>query len=292
MRMSFIGAGKVGTALGLYLQRSGFHIEGYYSKSESSTQRAAGLTQSKVIKSMAELVVSSDFIWITVNDDGLEEIDEQLAGVEELTKQHIIAHTSGAYPASILKNLKEKGCDIFSIHPLQAFKELEVSVEALKSTTFAIEGKSKGLDQIKGIFEKTHNPYFILEEKAKTLYHVGACMLSNYLVTLMDSGFNLLEQAGLRREEIFSAVEPLIMGTLENIKMKDPRNALTGPLARGDVKTILRHIQAIEQEVPSESVIYQSMGLKTIEMLEASQETIKNKEAMKEILEGAIDHEK
>lgn len=292
MRMSFVGAGKVGTALGLYLKKSGFDVVGYYSKSSDSAQKAARITETNAFKNIAELVVVSDLIWITVNDDAIEEIDEQLAAVEALTNQKLVAHTSGALTSGVLKNLKQKGCSLFSIHPLQTFKELEVALEALKSTVFTIEGDVNNLQIIKEIFQKTNNPYIVLKEKGKTLYHAGACVLSNYLVTLMDVGFNLLEQAGLKREEIYSAVEPLIMGTLHNIKTKDPKQALTGPIQRGDVKTLSKHLEAIKDQAPSEIEIYQFMGIKTIEMLEESRQTVKNQAKMLKILKGALQHEK
>lgn len=292
MRMSFIGAGKVGTALGIYFKNNGFMIEGYYSKSSDSTHRASLLTESKAFKNLDELMATTDFIWITVNDDALEEVDTQLATVEvPLEQLPIIAHTSGAHSSNILKNLKQKGYRVYSIHPLQAFNELSISIETLKSTVFTLEGETKDMEQIFRIFERTHNAYFVINEQSKTLYHAGACVLSNYLVTLMDVGFNLLEQAGLKRDEIFEAFEPLIMGTLGNIKAKDPKQALTGPISRGDVKTLSKHVKALEQHDPSALAFYQSMGLKTISMLETSHQNIKNEAAMKEILKGVIKHE-
>ncbi|PKM51298.1 MAG: DUF2520 domain-containing protein [Firmicutes bacterium HGW-Firmicutes-7] len=290
MRMSFIGAGKVGTSLGLYLKNKGFIISGYYSKSYASATNAGELTGSIPFRSLEELAVESDMIWITTNDDSIEEIGHQLAALKCVSEGTIIAHASGAHSSEILAGLKERGCFIYSIHPLQAFAQVETAVEELKATVFTIEGDQEKRALIKKIFNRTGNSCFIIEKEGKALYHAGACIMSNYLITLIDVALNLFQQAGLDRKKILEATRPLIMGTLNNIQLKDTKNALTGPIQRGDEVTIKNHIAAIGDNLPQEKEFYKFMGLKTLEMIKdsKSEEQI---EMLMRLFEGGVYNE-
>lgn len=284
MKMSFIGAGKVGTALGIYFKKKGFNIEGYYSRSNISSQKASKLTDSQAFDYIEQLA-TSDIIWITTNDDVIEEVGKQLAELETITDRHIIAHMSGAHGSSALNTLREKGCSVYSIHPLQAFASPELAVEALEKTVFTIEGSPEQLPIIKSIFDKTGNMNFIINEEGKTLYHAGACILSNYLVTLIDVAFNLFQQAGIERDKILDATMPLIMGTLNNIKIKDTKASLTGPIQRSDYYTIQKHIAEISSKLPEEIEFYQFMGLKTLQMIEDNK-SVEQIEILKKVLNG------
>lgn len=266
MNMSFIGAGKVGTALGIYLKNNGFKIDGYYSKSFESAQKAAELTNSRAYKSIDE-VASSNMIWITTNDDAIEEVGSQLAKLDGIGNEHIVAHMSGVHSSTALKELKIKGCSVYSIHPLQAFADILTAVEALTNTVFTIEGSKERLAEVIDILNQTKNQYFIIDESGKTLYHAGACVLSNYLVTLIDSALHLFEEAGMNRQEIFSASMPLVLSTLDNIQKKDTKAALTGPIQRNDLNTLNKHLIAIEKQCGEELDFYKYMAQKTIEMM-------------------------
>lgn len=287
MKMSFIGAGKVGTSLGLYFKSKGFVINGYYSKTYASALNASQLTESTVFHSLEELSSESDMIWITTNDDSIDEIGRQLVALKVLSEGTIVAHVSGAHSSEILVDLKQKGCFIYSIHPLQAFAQIDTSLKELQSTVFTIEGDAEKRLVVEEIFKKTNNPHFMIEKEGKALYHAGACVLSNYLITLLDAAFNLFQQSGMERDKIFEATLPLIMGTLKNIEIKDTVNALTGPIQRGDEQTIKNHIKAIGDQLPQEKEFYQFMGLKTIEMVK-EHKTKEQVETLKKLFEGGI----
>lgn len=283
MRISFIGAGKVGKALGLYFQLNGLIVQGYFSKTIESAEEAAGLTHSQVFRSLKDLVLNSDLIFITTNDNAIPEIVSQLVLTGCMQAQQLIAHASGVLSSQVLKPLEEIGCNVYAIHPLQAFKEPLLACQSLKTTCFTLEGTPAKMDVIQALFKKTNNPVLRIQADHKTLYHAGACIISNYLVTLMDLGFRFFEQAGMQPNEIYGAVSPLIMGTLQNIQNSGPGNALTGPIARGDTLTIRKHLEEISEKMPSELALYRLLGLKTLEMIGDQQNN--NHEQLKQLLE-------
>lgn len=266
MKIGFIGAGKVGLAFGTYLFQKGFKVIGYYSRSYESAVKGAKLTKSIAFTEIKELVENSEMIFITTNDDEITNVCDLLIYKNILKQGQIIAHMSGASSSEILKRAKEKGCYIYSIHPLQSFADINKSVEDLKNTVFSIEGDEEKIKIFERILKKTSNKYFKLTSDQKCLYHVAACVMSNYLVTLIDYGLSLLNCIGIDSEEGFKAFYPLIQGSIDNIYDLGTKQALTGPIARGDIETIYKHINELKELSTDKLEIYKVLGNMTVDL--------------------------
>ena len=108
-----------------------------------------------------------------------------------------------------------------------------------------------------------------IEVEKKRLYHAAAVAASNYLVTLVHLALELNKAAGLPGDTPFDALHPLIKGTLSNINAKGIPDALTGPIARGDVETVSVHLEAIEKDAPALLSLYKCLGLYTVDLARA-----------------------
>ena len=100
----------------------------------------------------------------------------------------------------------------------------------------------------------------------KPLYHAGAVFASNYLVAIFHAAERLFEAAGIPREEGRSALGRLAEGTLENVKASGPEGALTGPVERGDDRTVARHLEAIRRIRPDLVAPYTALGRLALEL--------------------------
>lgn len=267
MKIGFIGAGKVGTALGIFFKQNRLTLSGYLSRREVSSQCAAKATDSSVFFDLPSLVSASDVIFITTGDDQISTVIDQLKQTSCLTKHHTLIHASGALSSDLFDPLSASACGLCSLHPIMSFADPFTAAQNLSQTVFTLEGNEKGLTEAKKILQITGNPYSVIKKSDKVLYHAAACILSNYLVTLVDSGFELLKTTGIPADEITRAFMPLITATLGNIEKAGPVNALTGPLVRGDENTISKHIDALKTQNPEFLALYQTMGLATIEMI-------------------------
>ena len=267
MKIGFIGAGKVGTAFSKHLHSQGFKICGYYSEPYSGAVSAAELTESKAFTSLEDFCRESELIFITTPDDIISEVAVNIARLGYLESRHIIGHMSGALSSRILTEAVEiSGCDSFSLHPLQAFAELNNSLRDLPKTFFSLEGSEKALKEMQAIMQKLGNPLLEIKQEQKTLYHAAACIVSNYLVTLLDFGLDFLQSIGIEKNEGLTALMPLIEGSLNNTKNLGPAKALTGPIARGDAQTVKQHLQAIEENIPEQIKLYSVLALRTLEL--------------------------
>lgn len=270
MKIGFIGAGKVGKSFGCYLKQNGFTITGYYSRSIASSEEASVLTHSCVYHTIKELIHSTDVIMITAPDDMIKPTAVQIASIKEPIGSKTFVHMSGVHSSNILMLIKEThaNTNLCSLHPLQAFANVQQALLDLKNTVFSIEGDKLGRKCLSTIMKKCDNHYFLLEGENKVLYHAAACVVSNYLVTLMDHGLKLLEASGIDPQEGFEAMFPLIKGSLDNIRNLGTVDALTGPIARADVKTIRSHINAMKSKKLETEDFYCYLGRETTKLAE------------------------
>ncbi|MGI5979304.1 MAG: Rossmann-like and DUF2520 domain-containing protein [Oscillospiraceae bacterium] len=271
MQVGFIGAGKVGRALGLYFAHHGIPVAGYCSRTDASAREAASLTGTAFYPDILSLSADCSVLFVTTPDGGIADVDAQAAPLVEegrIAPDKVWIHTSGALPSTQLSALSKLGCAVGSLHPMQSFGEASASAKMLETTYFTIEGSGKALEIMRALLGICSARFDEIRTDAKPLYHAGACFLSNYLVTLLDGGFSCLLEAGLERETVFEAALPLIEGTLKNIRAKGTVDALTGPIVRGDVGTISVHLDALDAKLPERSELYRALGLATVEMIE------------------------
>ena len=157
-----------------------------------------------------------------------------------------LAHTSGATPLTALDPHTRR----FGLHPLQTFvpdggaAQLDGSYAAVTAETDG--GRAHGF----ALAEALGLEPFALAEGARPLYHAGAAIASNYLVTLHAVASELFEEAGAPPE----ALVPLMRRTIEN------GFELTGPIARGDWGTVDAHRQAIRRVRPELEPVYEVLA--------------------------------
>jgi predicted short-subunit dehydrogenase-like oxidoreductase (DUF2520 family) len=271
MRIGFIGAGKVATAFGRYLHGHGIPISGYFDRHADKTARASQATQSLPQPNAASVAAHSDIVLITTRDDQIAGVCEDLCRLKSVEARHLIGHMSGAHSSRMLTDASLQGAAVFSLHPLQAFADEDQALADLPNTYFSLEGEAERLQPVRDMLSKTGNRYFGISPEHKDLYHLSACILSNYLVTLMDSGLTALEKSGIDPREGFKAMRPLIEGTLSNIARMAPAKALTGPIARGDAGTVEQHLQALKSSGLNDiESLYRHLGLQTLTLARQS----------------------
>lgn len=267
MRIGFIGAGKVATAFGRYLRIHGVNISGYFDPHEDKVIHACRGAHSRVCRNAGEVAAGSDAVLITTRDDQIQGACEALVRMQAVGPHHLVGHMSGAHSSSILSAAADAGAVVFSLHPLQAFAQEEQALADLPHTYFSLEGTDARLKQVEKVLEKTGNKFFRIRPEDKRLYHLAACIFSNYLVTLMASGLEALTRSGIRPQEGFQAMLPLIRGTIDNTARLGPARALTGPIARGDVNTVKHHLEALDAaDLQPLKDFYAFMGLKTLDL--------------------------
>lgn len=252
MKFGFIGAGNVGFSLGKYFAVHDLDIVGYYSENKKDSQEAAEFTNSKSYDSLEEIVADSDFLFLTVPDDNIKSVWEQINDINFDGK--IISHVSGVHTSEIFSGLDNHNSYGYSIHPLCAINDKHKSYKELSKIYFTIEGDKEKLDEVSDLFLRLGNKVNIIEASDKARYHLAATVASNLVVGLVDMAERVIPH---------EALVPILKANMDHIVEDGTVNALTGPIERGDASTIEKHLGALKE---SEIDVYKSVSKQVLKV--------------------------
>ncbi|RLB84119.1 MAG: DUF2520 domain-containing protein [Deltaproteobacteria bacterium] len=269
MKPSFaiVGCGKVGIALGKYLAQAGYKPAGVASRSLFSAKRAADITGTDHFDQIPwEITKKAEIIFLTTPDRVISRICASIAKHGGFIKDAVVLHCSGALPSTILSPAKKYGAFIGSMHPLQSFASSKNNGSPFKGIIISVEGEKRAVTTAGKIAADLGAECLHIKTEAKILYHAAAATASNYLVTLLYLSLKLIEAAGISENNGLRILKPLIDGTLSNIEKVGITKALTGPIDRGDIETIERHLSEIRTKAPELVSTYKSFGFHTIDI--------------------------
>ncbi|HEY8865118.1 MAG TPA: DUF2520 domain-containing protein [Candidatus Dormibacteraeota bacterium] len=182
-------------------------------------------------------------------------------------------HLSGAQQLNALDPLGVSH-PVGSFHPLQSFPEprppasLHGVVVGVDASTAALLRRLASLARALGARPKQ------VSDSQRALYHAAAVFASNYVDVLLGTAVRLLQLAGWSEKEAVSGLLPLTEGVLTTLHRRGPVQALTGPVRRGDVHTVERHLAALSKlagsarsrSAPPVADQYRMLGLIALEI--------------------------
>jgi len=263
--IGIVGAGAVGTALGVGLSRAGWPIHAVASRDPGRRERFRSLVD--VVRVFADpepILDEVELIILTVPDDAIR----GLAGSLRMYGGQAMVHTSGALGAEVLAPAMAAGTQIGAFHPLVAFADTERAVEALHGATIAIEGDDQLAAMLADMAEALGARPVRLAPGSKSAYHAAAVLAAGGFVALLDAIAELGRVAGLDESGSLAIYGPLIEGTLGNSRALGIRAALTGPMTRGDVGTLRSHLETLRVHAPRVVALYVAAADREIDLAE------------------------
>ncbi len=247
--IALIGAGKLGINLGYALRKIGHRIVVISDKRFHAAQECQRhIGQGEVTDDNRYATRNASWVILTVPDDAIEGVAEDLAGSDVLWQGKFVFHCSGLLTSGSLISLEKKGALVASIHPVQSFPQEKPDPGIFEGIFFGLEGKTEALERAIQVTTQLGGKPFILEARNKPLYHTACSMAANSVTTLLDAAIRLLKKAGLAESVALQVLFPLVQGTLQNVKKFDAETALTGPIARGDTASVAKHLEALEKD--------------------------------------------
>lgn len=257
-----VGAGVVGTALAARLVRAGVPVAGLHGRQAELSDAASAI--SGVLSSTGDLpdILSEvDVVIISVRDERIREVVDRLVREVRLRPSQILLHTSGANAAGdILSAARPHVRGLGTLHPLVSFADPRLAVEGLRTVAFGIEGDSAARHVAARLVALLGARSVVVDAKDLPLYHAGAVLVSNYVVALADLARSLMVDAGVPREQALPALIPLMTSVVQNLAQVGLPQALTGPVERGDVSSVERHIEVLQKRAPHVVELYRLLG--------------------------------
>ncbi len=261
LKLGFIGAGIVGTALAVRLSSKGYQVVAVSSRSQTSAQNLAQtISGCRAFAKNQDVTDTAELVFITTPDDTIATVASQL-------KWHAgqsVVHCSGADSTEILQPARKLGVHVGAFHPLQSFANAKQAIENIPGSTFVVEAETPLLATLKDMATALGGHWIELKASDKVIYHAAAVIACNYLVTLVKLATDLWQTFSIPPHQATQALLPLIRGTIHNIDTVGIPQCLTGPIARGDTGTIKKHLDALQKKAPSLLSTYRELGLQTI----------------------------
>lgn len=238
-----IGAGKVGAVLGAALRNAGHAVTGVHAVSEASRTRAESLLPEVPVLEIPEILRRSEMVLFAVPDDALPELVSGLAEAGHFQAGHLVVHTSGRHGVSVLDPVRAAGAIPLAIHPAMSFTGLTLDLARLQDCMFGVTADAVVLPVAQALVVEMGGEPAVIREQDRGTYHAALSHASNHLVTLTSQSAQLLASIGVEQTDRMLA--PLMSASLENA-LSNGDGALTGPVARGDVGTVRRHLEVLD----------------------------------------------
>ncbi|HWO58642.1 MAG TPA: DUF2520 domain-containing protein [Umezawaea sp.] len=270
LAVGVISAGRVGSVLGAALARAGHHPIGVSAVSQASLRRAEELLPDVPVLDPPAVAQAADLLLLAVPDDELVGLVRGLAATGSLRAGQIVVHTSGAHGVGALAPAADVGALCVALHPVMTFTGR--AEDLLRMTAASVGVTAADGDEIAWsvgealVVEMDADPVRI-PEHVRPLYHAALAHGANHLVTLVAECTDLLRSAGVSGGE--RLLGPLLSAALDNALRHGDR-ALTGPVSRGDVGTVRKHLDVLASEAPEVLPSYRVLARRTADRAEAA----------------------
>ena len=252
--VGIVGAGAVGTALGVAISRAGWPVNAFSTRDPGRRDRFRRLVPGAAALMEPEAVVNVvDLAILAVPDDAIAEV----VGPIRLYGGQALVHTSGLLGAEVLEPARAAGTHLGAFHPLVSFTaDVDRSVEALRGATVALEGDDRLMGLLADLAEAIGGVPVRLPPGSKAAYHTAATLASGGLVALLDAIAALGAAMGMDESGSLAIYGRLLEQTLANARRQGIAAALTGPVTRGDAGTVEAHLDAIRRLAPDVAGLY------------------------------------
>ncbi|MBI2939532.1 MAG: DUF2520 domain-containing protein [Chloroflexi bacterium] len=283
--VGIVGTGAVGASLTLALAERDFPVVAVCSRTGVSAARlAARLPTAQVMARAQEVADAADLVFITTPDA----IIATVAGAVRWRPGQAVVHCSGGLSCEALAPAAASGALVGGLHPIQSFAARDGSPRSLEGIWYGVEAEPPLRDRLMAIVRCLGGQSIVVRSADKPLYHAASVFASNYLVAVIQAATEVwrllgadpslaLPDAGREQapgapprvgeglgERSVEALLPLMRGTLANVGRLGLPHALTGPIARGDVGTVRRHLAALDQRAPEVAALYRALGRATV----------------------------
>src|SRR3954471_3371192 len=267
--VTIVGPGRLGGALAVGLSEAGYGIDSliYRDRRPPRSLSNAIVSPHLTLSIKKAIAIDSPIVIIATQD---EELPNAISALSAKVKPgSTVFHTSGSIPSDILNDFRESGSAVASLHPLASISNWTDGKTRFAASYFCLEGDAKAVRVGSQIAKRLGARSFEIESRYKSLYHAAALTAAGHVTALFDIAVDFMIKAGVDRKMARRLLQPLLLGVAQNLNEKDTDAALTGTFARGDIGTMLRHLEALSlNDSRDEMLIYIELGLHSIKLAE------------------------
>jgi predicted short-subunit dehydrogenase-like oxidoreductase (DUF2520 family) len=275
--IAIVGAGSLGTSVALALNEAGYVIDEIISRERAVSLRKARRLAAQVGASATPVTraqIRADVVWFCVPDGAIASAAASLSNATDW-RGKVALHASGALTSDELSELCRRGASVASVHPLMTF--VPGSRPPLAGVPFAIEGDRIAARAARAMVLNLGGRPFPIGKRYKQAYHAWGMFVSPLLIALLAASERVAAAAGIQRGAARQRALPILRQTLANYAALGASHSFSGPIARGDVETIKKHLNVL-RAIPETRNIYIALARTALRDLPA-----KNRAALEKI---------
>jgi len=262
-KIGLIGAGTVATTFAVKLAEGGFPVVAVADAKPAMAQRMAGLVKGCQIYDTNQGVVdAADLVIIATWDQAMIPVINEI----NWRPDKGVVHTSGFFGTDILEPAKRAGARVGGFHPAQLFANLDQALGVLPGSTFCLLGEPPLLDTLKEMVSALKGNWIVLKPEEKPLYHVALAFASDFTMVCNKIATDLFQSFGVPPSESIKAIAPIIRGTVDSIINLGFPDCFSGPITRGDLSVIGKHVETLEKNQPDLAAIFKALDRHIIPM--------------------------
>ncbi len=248
--IALVGPGRAGTTIALALLEVGWNVlavAGRAPDAPSTMSAAACLGASQTL--LTDVARGASVVIIATPDRAIESTARAIAS--SIESDALVFHLAGSMGVGVFDPLLETRADVRvgALHPLQLFPSASMGIERMRGSWAAVAGDPQVVELARALGMRP----FELAEADRAQYHAAAAVASNHLVALLGQVERLTAACGVP----FDAFAPLVRSSVADAFALGPARALTGPVSRGDLATVEKHLATLD---PGERDAYRTLA--------------------------------
>lgn len=288
LTFQLIGAGRAGRSLSLAMAHAGYRFTWIGSKHTANSEKLAqqiGVSAYGVgFEGFPDI---AEFLIIAVPDSEIALVASDAVAAGVVGKRTIAAHLSGALGSDVMSKLRAAGASVMAFHPAQTLTPRSDPDLVFKDICFDMEGDDAACVLGKRIAHDLGAVSVRLTPEQRIISHLAMTMTSNYTVSLVHMAEKIMMSAGLSNEIAQKLLRPLFLNTVHNISAYGALNALTGPVSRGDVNVIKRHLDILASMEYEYQAVYKGLAHIALGIaLERGDVSVEKAEEIRKLLNG------
>ena len=265
LRIGFIGAGRLGKALAWSFNQAGLHVSAVASGTLTNAQALAGPIPGCVTADAQSVVDRCDLVFVTTPDGAITTTTAALRWRPGMA----VVHCSGVTEVSALNSASRDGALVGGFHPMQTFGDPVVAMAALPGSTITVEASEPLMAALEALTQRLGCRVNRLPPGMRGRYHAAAGYTSQFINALFGEATNIWRSWGATDEDALKALMPLAQGTLASIASAGIAGGMPGPVSRGDVSSVEKHVAALSELGAGTINFYRQLCASTVPLARA-----------------------
>lgn len=267
-RIVIVGPGRVGQTLGRLLSDRHYPVLAVVGRNPAKAVSARRFI--RALKAATELneeiFEPADVVFVTTPDQVIAETAQALAALDLSWRGKTVFHTSGALTSRELAPLRRRGATVASLHPLQTFPSPSEGIRKVRGIFYTFEGDPKALRVAQRLVQDLGGRMVSIPARYKPLYHCAGTFACGGLLAPLSIAYALYRKIGIEEQTARAMLQPMVDATMEGGQQRDLHKTITGPISRGDAKTVEAHLNSLLDFAPQFLEMYKHLSMRLLEL--------------------------